>query len=279
MSSSSVTSPWSNPERFAAIQRYRRQSAAMGRAATGLIVELAAVRPGMRVLDVATGTGEPALSLAPLLDPLGEVIGIDTSAEALETARQRAEERHLRNARFQQADVHNLPFAEGDFDVITSRLGIMFFTDLGRALEEMRRVLCPGGHIVLLAWGAMEQSHYFSTTLGTILKAVPGSCLPPQGEAVFKFADPGTLSLAMRAASFRDVREESRAIPWAWPGTPEELWDYFRTAIVPFRPLLDSIPPDRRLAVDTKVLAAIHQHYDGKQVNFESRFVVVTAVK
>jgi ubiquinone/menaquinone biosynthesis C-methylase UbiE len=277
--SSFVTSPWSSAQRLAAIQQYRRQTAAMGRAATQAVVELAGVRPGMRVLDVATGTGEPAISLAPLADPLGEVIGIDTSAEALETACQRAEERHLLNLRFQQADVHALPFPDGAFDVITSRLGVMFFSDLARAMEEMRRVLCPGGHIVLLAWGPMEQSHYFSTTLGTILEALPGSSLSPEAAAVFKFAEPGTLSLAMRAASFRDVREESRAIPWTWAGTPEELWDYFQAAIVPFRGLLDSIPADRRSAIDTKVLAAIHQHYDGKQVNFESRFVVVTAVK
>ncbi len=251
----------------------------MGRATTEAVVELANVRPGMRVLDVATGTGEPALSLAPLVDPLGEVIGIDTAVEALKTARQRAEERHLVNVRFQQADVHSLPFPDAAFDVITSRLGVMFFSDVGRAMEEMRRVLCPGGHIVLLAWGPMEQSHYFSTTLGTILQALSGSALPAEGATVFKFAEPGTLSLAMRAASFRDVREESRAIPWTWPGTPEELWDYFRSAIVPFYPLLESIPAERRSAIDTKVLAAIHQHYDGEQVNFESRFVAVTAIR
>jgi ubiquinone/menaquinone biosynthesis C-methylase UbiE len=264
---------------MAAIQQYRRQSAGMGRAATELVVELAGVRPGMRVLDVATGTGEPALSLAPLADPLGEVIGIDTAPDALETARNRADERHLVNVRFQQADVHKLPFADNAFDVTTSRLGVMFFSNLALAMQEMRRVLRPGGQIVLLAWGPMEESHYFSTTLGTILASLPESSLPPEGAVVFKFAEPGTLSQAMRAASFRDVREEARTLPWIWAGTPEELWDYFRTAIVPFRGLLDRIPPDRRSNIESKVLAAIHQYYDGKQVNFESRFVVVTAVK
>jgi len=264
---------------MAAIQKYRRHTATMGRPATDLVVQLAGVRPGMRVLDVATGAGEPALSLAPLADPLGEVIGVDTATEALETARRRADECHLKNVRFQHADVHALPFPDNAFDIVTSRLGVMFFADLPRALEEMRRVLAPGGHIVLLAWGPFEQSHYFTTTLGTILREVPGSKLPPQGAAVFKFAEPGTLSQAMRAASFRDVREESSTLPWTWPGTPEELWDYFCAAIVPFRPVVDSVPPERRSEIEGKVLATIGQLYDGRQVNFEARFVVVTAVK
>lgn len=251
----------------------------MGRAATDVIVELAAVRPGMKVLDVATGTGEPAISLAPLADPLGEVIGIDTAPGPLETARERASERRLVNIRFQYADVHALPFPDGTFDVVTSRLGIMFFSKLGLALDEMRRVLFPGGHIVLMAWGGLDQSHYFSTTVGTILSALPGLALPPDAAAVVKFAEPGTLSQALRKASFRDVREQLQPIPWIWPGTPEELWDYFQAAAVPFQGLMNQIPTSRRAEIDAKVLAAIHRHYDGKQVNFTSRFVVVTAVK
>lgn len=109
----------------------------MGSDMTQAIVEAATVQPGMRVLDIACGTGEPAISLAALLAGKGEVVGVDVSPAPLKIAEERALQRGLANASFQQADAHELPFPDNSFDRITSRLGVMFFSDLPRALSEM----------------------------------------------------------------------------------------------------------------------------------------------
>src|SRR6476646_4577384 len=171
---------WNSFGRANASQKWRRQSAVMGNDMNAAIVAAAQVLPGMRVLDIACGTGEPAISLAALLGGEGEVIGVDLSPAPLKIAEERAIQRGLTNATFQQADAHHLPFADNSFDCITSRLGVMFFSDLPRALSEMRRVLKPAGRAILLVWGPMNQP-YFETMIGTILRMLPNAVTPESG--------------------------------------------------------------------------------------------------
>ena len=267
---------WNAFARAQAAQRWRRQSAAMGRAMTEAIVTEAKVEPGMHVLDVACGTGEPSISMALLPKGAGLVLGIDISPEPLKIAGQRARERGLANVCFQQADVHNLPFADGSFDRVTCRLGVMFFSDLARALREMLRVLSPSGRVTLLAWGPMQQP-YFESTVGTILRMIPGSALPPSGRQMFRFGEAGILAAALEQAGFCTIEEEFRVVPWSWPGTPEEVWDYFQEVTVPFRPLLEVIPAERRGMVTAEVLRAIGRYYDGAQVNFTATICLASA--
>jgi len=276
MHSRTAPGEWNAFARANAAQRWRRQSAAMGRNMTEALVAEAKVEPGMRVLDVACGTGEPAISIALLLNGTGLVLGVDISPEPLKIAEQRARERSLGNVGFQQADVHSLPFADGSFDRVTCRLGVMFFSDLARALGEMRRVLKPSGRITLLAWGPMQQP-YFESTIGAILRMVPGSALPASGRQMFRFGEAGVLAAALQAAGFRGIEEEFRVVPWSWPGTPEEVWDYFQEVTVPFRSLIEAIPSGQRGNVNAEVLRAMAPYYDGEQVNFTATICLASA--
>ena len=278
MDSQQAQGEWNAFARVNAAQRWRRQSAAMGRPMTEAIVAEAQVTPGMRVLDVACGTGEPAISLALLLNGTGLVHGIDISGEPLRVAAQRARERRLVNAAFQQADVHSLAFADGSFDRVTSRLGVMFFADVGRALREMHRVLKPGARITLLAWGPMQQP-YFESTIGTVLRLVPGLALPDSGRRMFRFGAAGELASALEDAGFCGIEEDLRVVPWSWPGTPEEVWDYFQEVTVPFKPLLEAIPEEKREMVNAEVLKEIGHFYDGAQVNFTATICLVSATR
>lgn len=250
----------------------------MGRGMTQTIVAEARIESGMRVLDVASGTGEPAISIATLLNGTGHVVATDISPEPLQVGMQRARERGLSNIEFTPADVHRLPFPDGGFDRVTCRLGVMFFADLPRALSEIHRVLKSAGRATLLAWGPMQQP-YFETTLGTILRLVPGSSVPPSGMAMFKFAQPGTLATALRAAGFAGVEERISEVPWNWPRRPEELWEYFQEVTVPFKPMLQAIPPERREEVHAQVLAALRERYYDGVVNFDAKVVLASATK
>jgi ubiquinone/menaquinone biosynthesis C-methylase UbiE len=269
-------SSWNSFARINASQRWRRQAAAMGRAMTEAIVEEAQVARGMRVLDVASGTGEPAISIAVELQGTGHVVATDVSSEPLKVGQERAGERGLDNIEFLPADVHQLPFPDTSFDRVTCRLGVMFFADLPRALREIHRVLKPGGRASLLAWGPMEQP-YFDTTLGTILRSAPGLRLPSSGESMFKFGVPGALSAALREAGFERVSEAVREVPWNWPGTPEELWEWFREVTIPFKPLLKAIPAEQREEVNARVVAALGRHCDSSDVNFMAKIVMCSA--
>lgn len=110
------------------------------------VVELAEPRPGDRILDIATGTGHTALAFAP---HVASVVGTDLTPQMLHEARRLCESRGLRNVRFERADVHRLPFADASFDIVTCRRAAHHFSDIARALGEMKRVLKPGGRLVI----------------------------------------------------------------------------------------------------------------------------------
>ena len=272
------TAGWNSFGRANASQKWRRQSAVMGNDMTQAIVAAAHVLPGMRVLDIACGTGEPAISLAALLAGDGEVVGVDVSPEPLKIAAERATQRGLSNATFQPADAHALPFPDNGFDRVTSRLGIMFFSDLSRALGEMRRVLKPEGRAILLVWGPFEQP-YFHSTIGTVLRMLPNAVMPESGRKMFALADGEKLTQSLRQAGFSQVKEELATVPWTWIGTPGELWEYFQNVTVPFASLLQSIPAERHAEVDAAVLKEISRYCDGTSIKFTATVNIAVAVK
>jgi demethylmenaquinone methyltransferase/2-methoxy-6-polyprenyl-1,4-benzoquinol methylase len=107
--------------------------------------DLAAVGPGDRVLDVATGTGDLAIELSRRVVPGGEVVGTDFSDRMLELARAKAP-----GIAFEQANALELPYDDGSFDAATVGFGARNFSDLARGLSEMARVVRPGGRVVVL---------------------------------------------------------------------------------------------------------------------------------
>jgi SAM-dependent methyltransferase len=112
----------------------------------GRIVELAAPAPNWRVLDVATGTGHTAFALS---SRVASVVAIDLTEEMLTVARAEADRRGTRNITFETGDVHNLRYGSGTFDLVTCRRAAHHFSDLPRALAEMRRVLVAGGRLII----------------------------------------------------------------------------------------------------------------------------------
>lgn len=246
---------------------------------TETIVAEANIVPNLRVLDVASGTGEPAISIATSLAGTGMVTATDISAEPLAIGEQRARERHLTNIRFRVADVHALPFPDHSFERVTSRLGVMFFADLAKALGEIHRVLSEGGRVSLLAWGPMQQP-YFECTVGTVLRMLPDAKVPAPAATMFKFGAPGTLAGALREAGFQHIHERQCDIPWNWPGTPEDFWSYFQEVTVPFKPLLQSIPEVARESISAVVLRRLQDRYSSAgEILFDASIVLVSATK
>ncbi len=172
---------WGTSYRLIASEKWKAKSAVMGKAVTEALVEYAQPKLGMRVLDLASGTGEPAISLAARVGVQGHVTALDLSAELLAIAEKRAQERGLDNFSTRQADAQALPFAGNSFDLATCRFGVMFFRDAVSALQELRRVLRAESRACFLTWGPFDQP-YWRSTMGVVHRHVGGPLLPPGGQ-------------------------------------------------------------------------------------------------
>src|SRR6267143_2419139 len=219
---------WTGHETVAAWRKWHDRIAIFTRGATEAILETAHLRPGSRVLDLASGVGDPALSIAAKVTPSGRVTATDLGSGMISLAEELARKKGLTNIEFREASAESLPFAEESYDALTCRFGIMFFPDLPRALRECLRVLKPGGRAVFVAWGKKEQP-FFTTTAGIILKHVPVPPPPPDpdGPSLFMFGERDRLRRALEAAGFSNVHEEDRIIAGRWPSSVEQYWEQF----------------------------------------------------
>jgi len=171
--------------------------------------DLAAVGPGSRALDVATGTGDLAVELGRRVGADGEVVGSDFSEEMLTLARRKAP-----GLRFEWGNALDLPYEDGRFDAATVGFGARNFSDLDRGLAEMARVVRPGGRVVVLEITTPQRpplSTFFQVWFDRIVplmgrltgESVAYSYLP---SSVRRFPAPEGLAAAMARAGLRDIR-------------------------------------------------------------------------
>jgi ubiquinone/menaquinone biosynthesis C-methylase UbiE len=259
-------------------KKWYSKLAAQSVAATELVVQGAQLRPGLRVLDLASGSGEPALSIAKAVAPSGRVVATDLVPEMLLGAREHAVSQGHSNLEFQVADGEHLPFKNGEFDRITCRFGFMFFPDSQKALFEHRRVLAPGGRISYVVWGPVEENPLFSVMLGPFLKHLTVPPPPPDAPGVFRYADERKLGDTVRNAGFKEVHTQKVSVKWPWPGSPQEAWDATREIAAPFKKMIAALPADKKDEVNRAVVDGISRYYDGNAVNFNASLVAVQAL-
>jgi ubiquinone/menaquinone biosynthesis C-methylase UbiE len=272
--SASNPAPWGSSFRLVAAEKWKAKSAVLGSAVTEALVEYSCPTPGIRVLDLASGTGEPGITLAQRV-PQGSVTAVDQSSELLDIAAKRARSKNLLNFITQQADAHQLPFADQSFDLATCRFGVMFFSDAERALAELRRVLTPGARACFAAWGPIEQP-YWQTTMKIVHRHVGGAMLESGGSDPFRFSAPGSLSAVLTASGFREVEESTHHLPWTWPGDAEEAFEYFCAVSAPFRPMLERVPAEEWPAIRAEAKAAIERYRVGNEIRFGADVVLVS---
>jgi|SRR5579871_717914 len=269
---------WGSQYRLVASEKWKAKSAAMGRSVTDALVEYAQPAPGMCVIDLASGTGEPSVSLAARVGEQGHVTALDLSAELLEIAAERARARGLTNFTTHQGDAHSLPFPDNSFDLATSRFGVMFFREPEAALRELHRVLRPGARACFLAWGSFDQP-YWQSMMGVVHRHVGGPLLAPGGADPFRFAEAGSLSTVLHRAGFADLEEETKTLPWTWPGSVEEVWEQAQAVAVPFRPMLDRVSAEQWPEIHAEVHKAVRRYSDGEKIAFGVSIVLASGKK
>ena len=160
--------------------------------------DLAGLRPGMRVLDLATGRGEPAIRAAHRVGPTGFVLGVDSAEAMLQMARERATRECLTNLELRAINAESLEgVAEKDFEFVLARWCLMYFTSPIAALVSARGALIPGGKLVAAVWAEPERVSYFTVPRLALNKL---TSLPP-----INFDVPGTFRYADKDRLRRDI--------------------------------------------------------------------------
>lgn len=147
---------WTRDDTVAAWRKWHKKIAEFTKGATEALLAEANLKPGMHVLDIASGVGDPALQVAKAVGPAGRVAATDVGMGMMSLAAELAAQQNLHSIEFKEASAESLPFPDASFDVVTCRFGAMFFPDLQKALRECRRVLKPGGKVVFVVWGVRE---------------------------------------------------------------------------------------------------------------------------
>jgi SAM-dependent methyltransferase len=246
-----------DPTEFRAGQREQWQSAATGwrkwsptiDAATGVVserlVELAGVEEGSRVLDVAAGYGEPALTAARRAGPTGRVVATDISSEMLAYGRERAAAAGIENIEFVDSPAAALDFPQESFDAALSRWGIIFEPEAEAVAARIRGFLKPGARFAISSWGPPERVPMIALPMKVASETLELPLPPPGTPGPLSRPTPEAVGGILETAGFGDIEVEEADVVVEW-GSPEEFTQFNSEIVPPLRALLAARPEEAR---------------------------------
>lgn len=226
------------------------------------LIEAAGIAQGQTVLDLATGAGEPGLTVAELVGPEGRVCATDLVPEMMAGAKRRASERGLGNIEFRTADMCALPDDDATFDSATCRFGLMFVPEPQRAAREVCRVLKSGGRAAFLVWGPRED-----TTMFTVFADVAEKMWGPNDplidfDTMCSLGAEGSLAAALSTGGFSGVEERELRFT---PKIPAEMEPWHAQIDMSLGPKLETVDAEERAAVEQEIKQAFSRHLvDGR---------------
>jgi SAM-dependent methyltransferase len=179
--------------------------------ATRHMLDLARIQPGQRILDVAAGAGEPAVSAAERVGPGGYVLATDISEGIVELALQVARERGLKQIETRAMDGEKLDLADASFDAVLCRLGLMYMPHPVTALREWRRVLRPGGRVAVAVFSTPDRNTWGALPASIIRRRAQLPPPVPGQPGPFSIGGAGLLEDMLHEAGFAEP--EVRAVP------------------------------------------------------------------
>jgi ubiquinone/menaquinone biosynthesis C-methylase UbiE len=229
------------------------------------MIDHAELQPGERVLELAAGPGETGLLAAELITPGGVLISSDGSESMLELAQARAAELGIDNVEFKRLELEWIDLPTASVDVVMIRWGVMLTVDPEAALREARRVLVPGGRIVLAVWDQAELNPWATITERALIELGYAKPPDPTAPGMFALAAPGRLHEMLEAAGFLDVLVESLELPRSSATVAEELAEKLDLSRA-FADAYESLSEADRRAVEDRIasLGAPYAGPDGR---------------
>lgn len=280
-----------DPQKFKSIQRQNWDSVAAGwskwwkvieehgQVVSDKLVELTGIQQGSRVLDVAAGIGEPAVTAARKVGPAGKITAVDLSPRMIAVGKERAKEAGLSNIiEFQEGDAESVHLPSSSFDAITCRFGLMFMPDIVGTLKNMREALAPDGRIAAAVWSSVEKVPAFRLALEIVMRETGASPPAPGSPGPFSLADTDVLRKKFEQAGFNDIRIETGPMNFYFD-SPEKYVDFARSTAGPLGQMMSHLPAARQEEIWSNVVNGARSHADPKNgsISFSNEVIYVTA--
>ena len=211
------------------------------------MLDLAALKPGARVLDLCSGPGEPALTIAKRLEGRATVVGTDLAPEMVRLANERAAGTKLANVAFEECDAQALKFEPASFDLVTCRFGLMLVAEPDRVAKEVERVLKKGGKFGFTTWAESSKTAPVWITRQVVMDLVPKEMIPP-GPDIYRWGDPANLTALMDEADMAIRKIEAVKATWEYDSPDHYWWSMTRGS--PTGRMLSKFPPEMAMKVE-----------------------------
>jgi ubiquinone/menaquinone biosynthesis C-methylase UbiE len=272
-----VISQWSESAPY--WEKHREIIREMFAAVTQALIEDAEITGRRAVLDVATGPGEPALSIADLIGPEGKVVGTDAVPEMVEAARREGHRRGLYNASFEVAFADSLPFPANTFDVVVSRFGVMFFPSPVDSVREWLRVLTPGGRIAMAVWHFAERNPFHYIVSQIVERYVDSPPPAPDSPDAFRFANPGQLQAVLSEAGVASTSERILRFSIRASISVENFWTLRYEMSEKLRTKIAMLSKQQVAELKREVVKALSAYSSDRGISFPAEVLIVSGGK
>jgi ubiquinone/menaquinone biosynthesis C-methylase UbiE len=246
--------------------------------ATERLIDMAAVRPGMRVLDVACGAGAQSLRLAERVGPDGSVLATDISATMLEQVRANAARAGLGNVETRESAAEELDETPGPFDASICRLGLMLFPSPRKALEAIRRVLKPGARFAALVFTTPDKNPFMAQPMKVLLQHAGKEPPPPGQPGIFALGREGLLQELVQDTGFEGVQSEILQARLRLPNA-DEAFEMMREAFGAYHAVVADLGPEERARAWEEVHACLKQFETAGQFEAPLEFVIASGAR
>ncbi len=229
------------------------------------------------ILDIASGTGEPGLTIATIVTN-GKVVLTDLSEDMLAIAKENAAQRGITNIEAVACDVCELPFADNSFDAISCRFGFMFFPDMQLAAKEMSRVLKPGGRIATSVWNVPEKNFWVTAMMGSINRHMQLPPPPAGAPGMFRCAKDGMIVTLFTEAGLKNITQ--REVPGKLHcKTIDDFWEMHTEVGAPIVAALSKADDDTKAKIKEEVFATVKERYPENDIFVDSSALVIFGEK
>ena len=238
----------------------------------------ARLRPALRVLDLGSGTGYPALLAAQTVGTHGSVVGIDLANQMLDAARRKAASLGLSNITFRTGDVTTLPYEAASFDAVTTRFCLMFLPEIPKAVAEIARILKPNAWVSAAVWSAPEKNPYLKIPIDVMKQFIDLPPPDPTAPGIFRLAKPGELAGMLELAGLTDTSEQEFLGDVRFTET-EEYFSSLMDIAAPIQNLWNKLSPAEQREVKQRIIEAAGQYRGGSIVALPIAVRMVAARK